>query len=212
MVLALGLPARAAVAAVLAGWRPAPAPALPTAGETATLAREVQLGLSGEPPTVTVASPVQPRSSPDSGAPPAGFVLQPGQPYTMFGGEDTGPGDWVQVRDGNNVGWVHRSTVQDWHREQIARPHWPTAGDYRETVGFLRGPDVRPPGGGDYTRQPPGEYGLGPPGADGHRPVYDWKGKLIGSTPADWVPSSSLGKDIAPPPLPPAPPTPPPAP
>lgn len=210
MALAAGLLLKAAVAAVLTGWRPGPR--VPTAGETATLARDVQLGLSEEPPTVTVASPVQPWSSPNTGASPAEFVLQPGEPYTLFGGEGAGPDDWVQVRQGDNVGWVHRSTVQDWHREEIVRPHPPTAGDYRETVGFPQGPDVRPPGGVNYTRRPPGNYQLGPPGADGHRPVYDFQGNLIGSTPVDKVPPSSLRKDVAPPPPLPATPMPPPAP
>jgi len=203
IALAAGLPLQAAVAAVLAGWRPGPT--LPTAGETAVLARDVQLGLAEEPPTVTVASPVRPWSSPDTGAPPAEFVLQPGQPYTMLGGEGAGPNEWVQVRQGENVGWVHRSTVQDWHPEVIVRPLPPTAGDYRETVGFFpQGPDVRPPGGANYTRRPSGNYQLGPPDASGHRPVYDSEGTLIGSTPANQVPPSSLRKDVAPPPPPPA--------
>ena len=161
MALALGLPLKEAVAMALASdipedWLGGPT-LLPTARETATLAQEVQLGLSGEPPTVTVASPVQPWSSPDPGAPPAEFVLQPGQPYTMLGGEGAGPNDWVQVRQGDNVGWVHRSTVQDWHQEVIVRPHPPTAGDYRENVSFPAGfRGTRDPGSVNCTRQPAG--------------------------------------------------------
>ena len=84
---------------------------------------------------------------------------------------------WVQVRQGDNVGWVHRSTVQAWHREVIVRPHPTAGGDYREYVGFPQGLDTRDPGGVNYTRQPPGNYQLGPPDAGGHRPVYDWQGK-----------------------------------
>ena len=166
----------------------------------------MQLGLSEEPATVTVASPVQPRSSPDTGAPPAEFVLQPGQPYTMLGGEGAGPNAWVQVKQGDNVGWVHRSTVQAWQREVIVRPYPTAGGDYRECVGFPQGLDTRDPGGVNYTRQPPGNYQLGPSDAGGHRPVYDWQGNLVGSIPADKVPPSSLRKDVAPPP--PATPTP----
>ena len=211
MAIALGLPLRAAVAMALASDIPEDwlgGGQLPTARETATLAQEVQLGLSGEPPTVTVASPVQPRSSPDPEAPPAEFVLQPGQPYTMLGGEGAGPNDWVQVRQGDNVGWVHRSTLQDWHREVIVRPHPPTAGDYRESVGFPHNFETRDPGSVNYTRQLPGNYQLGPPDAGGHRPVYNSTGQLIGDIPADKVPSPSLTKDVAPPSPPPPPPTP----
>ncbi|HSQ37381.1 MAG TPA: hypothetical protein VLS92_05760, partial [Acidimicrobiia bacterium] len=148
------------------------------------------------------------RSSPDPEAPPAEFVLQPGQPYTMLGGEGAGPNDWVQVRQGDNVGWVHRSTVQDWHREVIVRPHPPTAGDYRESVNFPEGFEARDPGSANYTRQLPGNYQLGPPDANGHRPAYNSTGQLIGDIPADKVPSPSLTKDVAPPSPPPPPPTP----
>lgn len=206
VALAAGLSLKAAVASVLTGWRPGPT--LPTAGETAALARDVQLGVSAEHPTVTVASPVQPWSSPDIGAPPAGFMLQPGQPYTMLGGEGAGPDAWVQVRQGDNVGWVHRSTLEAWNPEIIVRPRPPTAGDYRELVGFSQGFDTRDPGGVNWTRRPPGNYQLGPPDAGGHRPVYDQGGNLIGSIPANDLPASSLRKDVAPPLPPPAPPTP----
>ena len=180
----------------------------PTAHETATLAREVQLGLSGEPPTVTVASPVQPWSSPDTGAPPAEFVLQPGQPYTMLGGEGAGPNDWVQVRQGTtSAGCTARRCKTGTGRSSLGPTH-PLAGDYRETVGFPQDFETRDPGSVNYTRQLPGNYQLGPPDASGHRPVYNSTGQLIGSIPVDKVPSPSLTKDVAPPSPPPPPPTP----
>lgn len=201
MALAAGRSLKASVASVLLSpFRSEKA--RPTPGETAALARDVQWGL-GREQTVTVQSPVMPWSSPDPGAPRADFVLQPGQPYTMLGGRDGGPDDWVQVRQGENSGWVHRSTLQEWREEVVVMPRPPGPGDYRETVNFPQGLDTRDPGGTSYTRREAGNYQLGPPGPDGFRPVYDWQGRLIGGIPADKVPPSPLTRPGAPPPPPP---------
>lgn len=106
--------------------------ARPTAGETAVLARQItEAGPDGlEWPLVTPSRPVQPWSSPDEGAEPAGFALQPGQSYQEVGSTGAGPDDWVQVRhegqEGRKgqvgrkaqMGWVRRSDLMPWRRQE----------------------------------------------------------------------------------------------
>ena len=208
MALAVGMTLKAAIAAVLGG-RVTAEQGLPTARETAILARDVAL-VGSATTLVTVSSPVQPRSGPADGAADAGFMLQPGEPFELLGDPDTGPGTWVQVRQGGNVGWVHRATLQDWTQEVIVRPPPPTANaPYREWVTFPGEFETRGPGSGTFTRRPPGSYRVGPPDPGGYRPVYDANDKPVGSIPADRVPSRELRRGQAPLPPPPEPPPPP---
>lgn len=206
MALAAGLPLKAAISAVLVSGVPTDV-VPPSAAETAALARDVGAQLSNRQlPTGTVGSPVQPWSSASGEAPRADFVLQPGEPFIVVGGQGTGADAWVQVRQGENLGWVHQSAVAPWQEEVITRPLPPTQGDpYRETVGF---PDpflTRDPTGANLTRRDPGIYDLGSPDTGGNRPVYDREGKLIGNIPADQVPDTQLRRGPAPEPPPPPP-------
>ena len=208
MALAAGLPLKAAISAALVSGVSTDGVS-PSAAETAALARDVGAQLSNRPlPTGTVESPVQPWSSASGEAPRAEFVLQPGEPFTVVGGQGTGPDAWLQVRQGEDVGWVHQSAVAPWQEEVITRPLPPTqGGPYRETVNFADPFLTRDPTGANLTRRDPGIYDLGPPDAGGNRPVYDREGNLIGSLPADQLPDTRLRRGSAPEPPPPPPPT-----
>ena len=208
-----GLPLKAAIAAVLVSdvperlarrWHP------PTARETAALARDVQWrSCPGPPPTGTVASPVQPWSSAEPGGTPRRIRAAARRaltPSSVAQAPARTPG--CRCGKGEDVGWVHRSTVADWHREVITRPHPPTGRTTGRPSASPEPFETRDPTGVNFTRRDAGELRPGSPRTGGNRPVYSSTGQLIGDIPADKVPPSSLTKDIAPPPPPPPPPAP----
>ncbi len=226
IAIALGIPVKAAVAAALVElptWIAKGPPSgqnPPSAGDTATLALNVQFAASGSPTPVTVSGPVEPWSGPEMTAPRSGFVLQPGQGYTVVGSTGPGPDAWVLLQETNKWGvleggrgWVHRSTLEPW-QEEIPMTSEPAPTTAWENVHFNSPFDTRDHPGGNYERRDPGDYRLGAPDASGYRQVTDAYGRSLGTIHASKVPppANQPTGGVAPNPPPPPPPPPPPGP
>lgn len=155
------------------------------------LLRRLVARVRGRDRPMSAPSPVYTRTAPSDAAERSALVLQPGNEYQEVGAQGT----WVFVDDGRgHSGWVHRAALDQWRQEVIVRQGGPTVTAARERVTFGDPFDTRNPDGRTVTRCNPGDYLLGPRGADGYRPVYDLVGRLIGHVPADSVPPTVISR------------------